>query len=52
MKNKVEKEEGLTFHPEINKDNYDQYLSDGIHLNDAGKEVYASALADFIGEIN
>ena len=22
MKNKVEKEEGLTFHPEINKDNY------------------------------
>ena len=37
---------------EINKDNYDQYLSDGIHLNDAGKEVYASALADFIGEIN
>ena len=37
---------------EINNDNYEQYMSDGIHLNDEGKEAFASALADFIGEIN
>ena len=37
---------------EINNDNHDKYLIDGIHFNEEGKEVYASALADFIGEIN
>ena len=35
----------------IDKDNFNQYMADGIHLNDEGKKVYAESLAEFIGEI-
>lgn len=35
----------------IDAGNYDKYLTDGIHFNEEGKKIYASALADFIGEI-
>ena len=37
---------------EIDFDNQDKYLIDGIHFNDEGKKIYAASLADFIGEIN
>ncbi len=36
---------------DININNHEQYLIDGIHFNDEGKEAYSAALADFIGEI-
>ena len=36
---------------DININNHEQYLIDGIHFNDEGKEAFSSALADFIGEI-
>ncbi len=36
---------------EINDENYEEYLFDGIHFNVNGKEAYSSALAEYIGEI-
>ena len=36
---------------DINDENFAQYLCDGIHYNDYGKETYAKALAAYMEEI-
>ncbi len=37
---------------EVNDENYEEYLFDGIHYNEKGKEAYATALAEYIGGLN
>lgn len=36
---------------EINKDNYETYLADGLHLNEEGKKRYSAALAEYLEEL-
>lgn len=35
---------------DVNENNYEEYLADGLHFNEAGKLIYSKEMADFLRE--